>query len=135
MREPNAMPRPLVILLAGAALAGAGPAAAQLSPADAAMQPFFGADLQIDNLEGWHAQRYLAADHTYRQTGSDREVSGTWSVEAGKLCTVQTSPPPGPDRARRYCNLGPGHKLGDKWQDRDPVTGNAIFFALVPAAR
>ncbi|THD77250.1 MAG: hypothetical protein E7812_14995 [Phenylobacterium sp.] len=121
----------LAAALAGAVLLAPRPAAAAPA-AEAVMQPFFGATLEIDNLEGWHADRVLAPDHTYRQTGSDGPTSGTWAVEGGKLCTVQDKPAPPPDRAPRYCNLGPGHQLGDKWQDRDPVTGNAIFFALTP---
>lgn len=120
-------------MLAAVAAAGLGPPAAAESPkADEVMAPFFGADLQIDNFEGWHADRHLAADHTYTQTGSDGEVTGTWSVEGGKLCTVQKTPPPPADRASRYCNLGPGHEVGDKWRDTDPVTGNPIFFYLAP---
>jgi len=124
--------RPLVIALVGLALAGPSAAQGQPASADEGVQPFIGSRLEIDNFQGWHADRYLAPDHTYTQTGSDGDVTGEWSVEDGKLCTEQKTPPPAGDRAKRYCNLGPGRKLGDTWQDRDPVTGNPIFFSLQP---
>jgi hypothetical protein len=100
-------------------------------PADP-VAAFYGATLEIENIEGWYAKRYLNPDRTFTQTGSDGAVKGTWAVEGGKLCATQQTPPPAPDRARTYCNVGPGHKVGDKWEDSDPVTGNVIYFSLHP---
>jgi hypothetical protein len=116
-----------------AALAAAAILAGAAAPvAEAAMQPYFGAELQIDNLEGYHTRLHLAPDHTYTETGSDGPVAGTWALEDGKLCIAQKTPPPPPDRLPRYCNVGAGHKVGDKWRSTDPVTGNPIFFYLAP---
>ena len=78
-----------------------------------------------------HVKRYLNPDHTFTQTGSDGPVREGWALDGGKLCTTQEAPQPPSDRAKTYCNLGPGHKLGDRWPDTDPVNGNDIFFSLV----
>ncbi|MGA0604773.1 hypothetical protein ACO2Q0_02130 [Phenylobacterium sp. VNQ135] len=105
------------------------------APLDAdPLSAFYGATLEISTLDGWRAERRIRPDHTFTQTGSDGAVEGTWTLEAGKLCTTQRRPAPPADRAATYCNTGPGQKLGDKWIDRDPVTGNAIFFSLIPSA-
>jgi hypothetical protein len=96
------------------------------------MGDFFSGTLEIDVPAGtWSAKRYLAADHTYRETGTDGEVRGTWTVQDGKICTTAAKPL-GVDRARTYCNTGVGRKAGEMWRDEDPVTGNAVLFKLTP---
>lgn len=118
--------------LAAALLAGAASAQA-LAPADeaAAMRDFFTGTLEIDNPAGsWSAKRFFAGDHTYRETGSDGDVRGTWAIEKGKICTARANPQADPDRTARYCNEGLGRRVGDKWSDADPVTGNLVLFSL-----
>ena len=106
----------------------ASPAAAEADP----MAAFYGNRLVIQAGPYWSAERRHAPDHTYRDQvvddGYDRDVSGTWTLEDGKVCITQVKPEPD----RRYCNLGPGHKLGDAWTDRDPYTGNEVRFRLEP---
>lgn len=121
------------VVVAGLLIGGiANGASAAPEPGSDPVGAFYGATVEIDNLEGWFALRRLNPDGSFTQTGSDGEVRGTWAVRDGKLCTTQETPAPPPDRARTYCNLGPGHKLGDRWDDRDPVTGNPIYFTLKP---
>jgi hypothetical protein len=118
-------------LAATAALLGAGPPAVA-QPADEAqsMRDFFAGTLEIDvPASNWSAKRYYAPDHTYRETGADGEVRGAWSIENGKICTT-AGKALGDDRAAKYCNLGLGKHIGETWQDRDPVTDNAVLFRL-----
>ena len=125
---------PLAALIGAAALiAAAAPPAAQAAPeAPTALADFFTGTLEIDTPAGnWSAKRWLAADHTYRETGSDGEVRGTWSIENGKICTT-AGKALGDDRAKTYCNIGVGKKAGETWRDDDPVTGNAVLFDLKP---
>lgn len=101
-----------------------GPAAAQ-SPAPAdPMAGFYGNTLSI-SAPYFAAKRYYAPDHTYRDTGDDGDVLGTWTIEDGKICVT----PQQPD-ARRYCNVGLGRHTGDRWVDRDPFTNNEVRFSL-----
>jgi hypothetical protein len=117
MRQINA----LVLI---ASLAVAAPVQAQ-APKDEGVSAFFGAVLVITVPgQDWSAKRMLKADHTFRESGDDGDVGGTWEVKDGKLCTHKT------DQLPVYCNLGPGHKVGDVWSDADPVTGNKVMFAL-----
>jgi hypothetical protein len=114
--------------------AAVAPHAAQAAPAveAAQMADFFTGTLQIELAGGeWSARRFLAADHTYRETGSDGEVHGTWAIKDGKVCTTADQLL-GVDRARTYCNTGVGRKAGEAWKDNDPVTGNAVLFKLTP---
>ena len=117
----------LALLASGARAQGA-PATNEA----AAMHDFFGAVLEIDVPNGsWSAKRYYAPDHTYREVGDGGVVHGTWVIEGGKICATRADPPE--DQPARYCNLGLGKKLGEMWQDADPVTGNTVFFTLKPA--
>jgi hypothetical protein len=121
-------------LLALAVLLLAAPAA-RAAPADeaTALKDFFTGTLEIDVPAGgpWSARRYLEPDHTYRETGSDGAVSGTWAVRDGKLC-ITADRPLGVDRAATYCNAILGKHAGDMWRDADPVTGNTVLFKLTP---
>ena len=96
----------------------------------AAMRAFFANTLEIDVPAGdWSAKYFLAANHTYRETGDDGDARGPgWSK------TARSARPPtsGGRRPRkpRYCSLGPGKVVGDKWSAPDPVTGNTVFFTL-----
>ena len=122
------------LLGAGLLLCAAAPCGAQAAPADEAAQmgDFFKGTLEIDVPAGdWSAKRYLTADHTYRETGADGEVQGTWVVQGGKICTTAARPL-GADRAKTYCNIGVGKKAGEQWRDEDPVTGNVVLFKLTP---
>jgi hypothetical protein len=104
-------------------------AAAQVDEA-AAMRDFFAGTLEIDvPAGGWSAKRYYAPDHTYRETGADGEVRGTWTIENGKIC-ASPAKALGDERAAKYCNLGLGKHVGEAWRDRDPVTDNVVFFRL-----
>ena len=95
------------------------------------MREFFGATLEIDlPAVGWSAKRYFAPHHTYRETGNDGDAHGTWLIDGGQVCVVPDQHLP--DRAARYCSLGPGKKVGDKWSGADPVTGNTVLFSLKP---
>jgi hypothetical protein len=128
---PRALPG---LLGAGLLLGGAAPVDAQTAPSNeaAAMADFFKGTLEIDLPAGdWAAKRYLAADHTYRETGSDGDVTGTWALKDGKICTT-ASKALGLDRAKTYCNTGVGRKAGEAWRDEDPVTGNTVMFKLTP---
>jgi hypothetical protein len=120
------------ILGAGLLLCIAAPHAAKAAPADEAAQmaDFLTGVLDIDVPGGdWSAKRFFAADHTYRETGSDGQVTGTWKVQDSKICTTADRPL-GLDRARTYCNSGLGRKAGEAWRDQDPVTGNTVMFKL-----
>jgi hypothetical protein len=119
------------LLAASAVLACASaPAAAQSANEAKAMRDFFAGTLDIDTPAGnWSAKRYFAPDHTYRETGSDGEVRGTWAIENGKICTT-AGKPLGDDRAAKYCNTGLGKHIGETWRDSDPVTDNAVMFKL-----
>jgi hypothetical protein len=103
----------------------------------AAMHDFFGAALEIS--VPWQTAggtsvitRYYAADHTFHETNEEGEAHGSWTIEDGKICATRVNPPRG--QAARYCNIGLGKKLGEQWQDSDPVTGNPVFFQLMPKA-
>ena len=96
------------------------------------MRDFFANTLEIDlPAVPWSTKRYFAPDHTYRETGNDGDVGGTWLIEDGKVCVVpeKSSCPTG---RPRYCSQGPGKKVGDKWSGADPVTGNLVLFGLIP---
>lgn len=119
----------MIALTATLFLLAAPPAA---SGDDAALiADFFKGTLEIDVPAGgpWSAKRYLAPDHTYRESGSDGEVHGTWTLKDGKVCTTADRPL-GEGRAKTYCNDAVGKHVGDMWRAADPVTGNAVFFKL-----
>jgi hypothetical protein len=129
------MPRRPILSLALLVLAAP---AARAATADetTALKDFFTGTLEIDVPAGgpWSAKRYLSPDHTYRETGSDGAVSGTWAMRDGKLCATPDRPL-GVDRAATYCNAILGKHAGDMWRDADPVTGNAVFFRLTAGRR
>jgi hypothetical protein len=123
-----------IVIAAIAALSASPLAAAPASTGDGtpAMGDFFTGTLEIANPNGeWSARRWLAPDHTYRETGSDGVVHGTWKIENGKICTTADHKL-GVDRASTYCNVGVGKKTGEGWKDEDPVTGNLVLFKLTP---
>ena len=114
-----------------ASLLASGAVAQPKPPADdaAAMGAFFANTLEIDlPAVPWSTKRYFAPDHTYRETGNDGDVRGTWLIEDGKVCVIAEKQLP--DRAPRYCSLGPGKTVGDKWSAADPVTDNLVLFNL-----
>ena len=127
MRRINLAPAILVFALAI-------PARAQApTPKDEGMAAFFGATLEIDVPgQDWSAKRWLKPDHTYREVGTDGEMTGTWAVKDGKLCVRGARHRD--DQPPVYCNQGPGKTLGERWSDPDPVTGNLVVFDLKPAA-
>jgi hypothetical protein len=130
MPRSSICPAIAVAAILGSAVLAAGPAAQAQADAAALMADFFKGALEIDNPNGdWHAKRYLAADHTYRETGSDGEVHGTWTVKDGKICTTADHLL-GADRASTYCNTGLGKRAGESWKDADPITGNVVLFKL-----
>jgi hypothetical protein len=65
------------------ALAGA-PAAAQAPPSADPMAGFYDATLSI-TAPYFAAKRQFAPDHTYRDTGDDGDVEGSWAIEDGKI--------------------------------------------------
>ena len=122
----------MALVCAAAALAAASPAVAQTDPPaataaqdEAGMVDFFKGALTITMpaFKKFRLTRQFAPDHTYVDLEHGKPVSGTWTLENGKICTQR------PD-AQRYCNLGLGKKLGEIWQDKDPYTGNEVDFAL-----
>ena len=121
----------LIVIAALVAQSGESLAApTQAGEETAAMGDFFTGTLEIDNPNGpWSARRWLAPDHTYRESGSDGEVRGTWRIENGKICTTADHKL-GADRAATDCNLGVGKRVGESWKDEDPVTGNLVLFKL-----
>jgi hypothetical protein len=128
---PRAVPG---ILGAGLLLCGVGPVDAQTAPPNeaATLNDFFNGTLEIDvPASDWSAKRYLAPDHTYRETGSDGPVHGTWALQDGKVCTTADRPL-GDDRLKTYCTAGLGKHVGDAWRAEDPVTGNTVMFRLMP---
>jgi hypothetical protein len=121
----------IVIGAVAAMVLATGAGAQAAAPADeaAAMRDFFTGTLEIDlPAVAWSTKRYFAPDHTYRETGSDGDARGTWLIEDGKVCVMPEKQLP--DRAPRYCSLGPGKTVGDKWSAADPVTGNLVLFDL-----
>jgi hypothetical protein len=121
----------LAIGVAAAVLA-ASAARAQPPAADetSVMRDFLSGTWEVDVPGGeWSAKYFLAADHTYREVGSDGEVRGTWDVRDGKVCTTADHIV-APGRIKTYCNKGAGRRAGDQWTDSDPVTGNTVFFTL-----
>src|SRR5258706_8196598 len=89
---PRAVPG---ILGAGLLLCGVAPAVAQTAAPDeaVALGDFFEGTLEIAVPAGdWTAKRYLSPDHTYRETGSDGPVHGTWAIRDGKICTTADRP-------------------------------------------
>jgi hypothetical protein len=125
------MPRAIALILAVGLtllfLAGAARSADEAT----SLRDFFSGTLEIDVPAGdWSAKRYLAPDHTYRETGTDGPVSGSWVVEGERICVTPGKPLPGDTRAPRYCNPGVGKRAGETWRDEDPVTGNVVLFKL-----
>jgi hypothetical protein len=121
-------------LIGAGLVAGAAPHAVHAAQSDEAAQmaAFFKSTLEIRTAAGdWSAERYMEADHTYRERGSDGELRGAWRIENGKICTTPGKPL-GDDRAATYCNIGLGKKVGDAWNDQDPVTGATVMFKLKP---
>ncbi|HLZ75303.1 hypothetical protein [Phenylobacterium sp.] len=121
-----------IAICAATALLLTSPARAQTAGTDeaAAVRDFLSGTWEIDVPAGdWSAKYYLAADHTFRETGSDGEVRGTWELKDGKLCTTADHLV-APDRIKTYCNKGVGKHAGEQWTDADPVTGNTVFFTL-----
>jgi len=116
------------------ALAAGGAQATPPMEERAALNDFFTGTLEIDVPAGgpWSAKRYLAPDHTYRETGSDGEVRGTWVLRDGKVCTTAERPLADEDHTKTYCTDALGKHAGDAWRAPDPVTGNAVFFKLSP---
>lgn len=126
---PRAVPG---LLGAGLLLCGAAPYPANAADDAAQLAAFFTSTLEIDVPAGdWSAKRFLAPDHTYRESGDDGEVHGTWAVKDGRICTTADRSL-GDTRAKTYCNTGLGKKAGDAWRDADPVTGNPVLFKLTP---
>jgi len=117
----------------GAALIFAAAPAAHAAPDEAVvLADFFTGTLEIDVLAaGWSTKRYLAADHTYSETGSDGPVRGAWTLQDGKVCTTADRPL-GDDRLKTYCTAAVGKHAGDVWRAEDPVTGNTVMFRLSP---
>ena len=123
-------------LTCAAALAASSPVFAQSAPPaapaqdEASMADFFEGSLIITMpaFKKFRLARQFAPDHTYVDLERGKPVSGTWTLENGKICTQR------PD-AQRYCNTGLGRKLGETWQDKDPYTGNEVDFALAASAR
>ena len=123
----------LGLLAASAVLACASaPALAQSADEAQLMRDFFTGALEIDVPAGnWSAKRYFSPDHTYRETGADGEIKGTWAIENGKICTT-AGKALADNRAVKYCNTGLGKHIGETWQDADPVTDNTVLFKLSP---
>jgi hypothetical protein len=105
---------------------------AQAEAPDTSVAAFYGATLEVSNVEGWRVQRHLNPDNTFTQTGTDGPVRGTWMVADGKLCTTQEEPRRPTNLLKTYCNAGPGRQPGERWRDRDPLTGGVMYFKLQP---
>ena len=129
------VPRGLsAILGAGLLLCGSAPLVAEAAAPDeaAALADFFKGVLEIDvPAAGWSTKRYLAADHTYSETGSDGPVRGTWALQGDQVCTTAYRSV-GDDRLKTYCTAAVGKHAGDIWRAEDPVTGNTVMFRLSP---
>jgi hypothetical protein len=86
-------------------------------------------NIYTDSPDGVH-HYYLNRDHTWRGTKSKGELikSGTWRVEAGKVCFHKLIGPPEPDNKDDCFNLL-GKKVGETWKmDFDTETeGVAIL--------
>ena len=120
----------LVAVLSSLAIVGQPARAAPPADEAASLRYFFAGTLEIDVPAGnWSAKRYYSPDHSYRETGADGEVRGTWAIEDGKIC-ASPAKARGDERAAKYCILGLGKHLGDAWRDSDPVTGNLVLFRL-----
>jgi hypothetical protein len=124
-------------LLGALAIAGS-PAMAQVeAPAPAAVAPsaaqpdagmaeyFKGTlDVTLPAFPTYHVSRQFFPDHTYADVEGRKVARGAWSVENGKICTQRPN-------SERYCNLGVGRTIGERWQDKDPYSGNEVDFALL----
>jgi hypothetical protein len=93
-------------------------------------EPVFGNTITIDIVGAYHAVRYIDPDHSWRDESNEGELRGTWAVEGANVCFTQTDPTPEPGR-ERICNPNVPHKLGDSWNNTDPVTGNMVVIGLV----
>jgi hypothetical protein len=103
--------------------------AAATPPAKTATDPMsttYGNTILLEILPFWSAKQYYEPDHTWRQVASDgKTVGGTWKIENGQSCTLQTTPP-GPT----YCNVYVPRKVGDTWTNHDDA-GNTTIISLV----
>ena len=118
----------LIPVLAVVTLAFASPCVAQPN-ANASSDPdplagFYGNTLRIE-VQDYRGLRFFEPDHTYHDRVRGQVFQGSWTVEGDRICTQS----PG---FNRFCNLGVGKTLGEKWLDRDPYTGNKVTFALTP---
>jgi hypothetical protein len=107
-------------------LAGFAVAAMSASLAFAADDPMasrYGNTIVISGPDGKEVGRvYYDADHkVVRKMADGKEVKGTWAMEGGKLCFLQTDPAPKPEEAKQ-CNDFPGAKaVGDSWEVTTPM--------------
>jgi hypothetical protein len=123
--------RRAVCVVMGLVAGGLAHAAQAEAPQDS-VAAFYDSTLVVENVEGWRIKRYLHPDNTFTQTGSGGPARGRWEVADGRLCTTQLEPSPPSNHPRTFCNTGPGYKPGDRWRDKDPLTGNLIYFKLHP---
>jgi len=127
----------LTALLGAAPFLCVAPAARAQTPASPAeiaqLGDVFVGTLEIDVPAGGSAvKRYFAKDHTYRDTGTEGDNTGTWRLDGDRVCTQQTDPPV---LAPPYCNMGLHRKLGERWTVSDPVTTNTVIFTLAPGRK
>jgi hypothetical protein len=100
-------------------------ARAQSPAAPDPMADFYGATLHIEVPGQYEGVRYYAPDHTFRDVEEGQVVKGSWKLEGERVCVLRAD-------LIRFCNLGPGHKVGETWKDTDPYTGNTVIFTLRP---
>jgi hypothetical protein len=111
------------------ALSAPGALAADAPSGEAAVQKAVGATIVETYGDGRRAEIWLKADHTYTGEGRRRDMSsGTWSVEADKLCFKQSHPFV---FGARFCTPIPAVGLGQPWQAKS-ATGEAIKVKVEP---
>ena len=106
------------------------PLPAHGATADQPDEPVFGNTITIDIPGVFTARRYMDPDHSWRQTSDSGDSRGTWQVVGDKLCFTQIEPVPDASRPAE-CPPNSPHKLGDKWINIDPMTGNTVDIQLV----
>ena len=93
-------------------------------------EPVFGNTITIDIPGVYTARRYIDPDHSWRQTSDGGDSHGTWTIDGDKICFTQIEPVPDASRPPE-CPSNSPHRLGDRWINIDPVTGNTVNIGLV----
>ena len=117
----------LALLLCAFLLIDASPVTAQteITPPSQPdpLASYYGNTLRI-SVQDYRGLRFFEPDHTYHDRVGGKVFNGVWTVEGDRICTQAPN-------FNRFCNLGAGKTVGEKWLDRDPYTGNEVTLSLI----